>query len=183
MKTKDKNLILIIIVWLVSTIIPSFLFDKWIEGIFFFICHWFIREQFPKQYHHIVPSVCRAITGNVLFFGISFMLPRALSLLSAVPINYLIGWVGYTKKQADEYEYKYEKLKEKFCNDKAELLLKCKKAKLNKRDTEIAIKYYYEKQTPKEIWLWLCENKEYESIEWDSIYHLLWKIKSKINKK
>lgn len=182
MKTKTKNLILVTIVSVVAIFLPALIFGKWIEALYFFICHWLIREQFPKQYHHIVHAICRVITASVFFFGVSFVLPIGWSLLSAIPINYLIAWVGYTKKQADDYELKYERLREKYCNEKEELLLKCRKAKLSQRDTEIAVMYFYEKKTPKEIWLWLCQNKEYESIEWDSIHQLLWRISKKITK-
>ena len=65
-------------------------------------------------------------------------------------------------------------------NPHEELLAKCRIAKLSKRDTEIAVKYYEEHLTPKEIWLWLCSQKEYEPIEWDSVHQLLWRIGKKI---
>ena len=182
MKSKTKNLILAIVVSIVAIFIPSLLFNKWIEGIVFFFCHWFIREQFPKQYHHIIPAMCRLITSVVFFFGVSFVLPMGLSLFSAIPINYFIGWVGYTKKQADYYEVQCERLREEYCNEKAELIAKCRKACLGERDTEIAIMYYYEHKTPKEIWLWLCQHKVYEPIEWDSVYILLNRIGKKIKK-
>jgi hypothetical protein len=124
--------------------------------------------------------MCRLITSVVFFFGVSFVLPFGLSLFSAIPINYFIGWVGFTKKQADDYELKYERLREKYCNEKEELLLKCRTAKLSQRDTEIAVLYFYEKKTPKEIWLWLCEHKVYAPIEWDSVYVVLNRIGKKI---
>lgn len=112
MKSKTKNTILAIITSVVAIFVPSLIFNKWIEGIVFFFCHWFIREQFEKQYHHIVPAMCRLITSIVFFFGVSFCLPLALSLFSAIPICYFISWVGFTKKQADDFEIKYERLKQ-----------------------------------------------------------------------
>ena len=67
-------------------------------------------------------------------------------------------------------------------NPHNEFLQKCKECKLSKRDTEIAIKYYLENQTPKEIWLWLCQQNNYDYIEWDSVHQLLWRIGKKLNK-
>ena len=177
---KIKNTILAIITSVVAIFIPSLIFNKWVEGIVFFFCHWFIREQFPKQYHHVVPAMCRLITSVVFFFGVSFVLPFGLSLFSAIPINYFIGWVGYTKKQADYYELKCQRLQEQFCNEKEQLLAKCREARLSQRDTEIAVMYFYEKKTPKEIWLWLCQHKVYEPIEWDSTYVILNRIGKKL---
>ncbi len=182
MKTKTKNTILAIITSVVAIFIPSLIFNKWIEGVVFFFCHWFIREQFSMQYHHIVPAMCRLITSIVFFFGVSFIFPLGLSLFSAIPICYFISWIGYTKKQSDYYELQCQRLKDKYCNEKEDLVVKCRKAKLSERDTEIAIKYFYEKQTPKEIWLWICQHKTYEPIEWDYVYVLLNRIGNKIEK-
>lgn len=180
MNNKVKNKILAIITSIVAIFLPTWIFNKWIEGVVFFFCHWFIREQFPKQYHHILPSMCRLITSVVFFFGVSFVLPFGLSLFSAIPINYFIGWVGYTKKQADYFEIQYERLKDQYCNEKEELLAKCRNGRLSQRDTEIAVMYFYEHKTPKEIWLWLCQHKVYEPIEWDSVYTILNRIGKKI---
>jgi len=181
-RTKLKNTILAIITSVVAIFVPSLIFGKWVEGVVFFFCHWLIRPQFPKQYHHIIPAMCRLITSVVFFFGVSFVLPMELSLVSAIPINYFIGWVGFTKKQADFYELQTRKLQEKYCGEREELLSRCRSANLSKRDTEIALKYFYEKNTPKEIWIWLCQSKEYEPIDWDSIYVILNRIGKKINK-
>lgn len=179
MNTKIKNKILAAVVGIAAIGLPAFILGKWIEGIVFFFAHWFIREQFPKQYHHIVPGMCRLITSIVFFFGVSFVLPFALSLFSAIPICYFASWVGFTKKQADEYEVECLRLRqtlEAYDNPTRIIIEKCRKSNFSKRDTEIAVKYYIEKWTPKEIWLWLCEQKQYESIEWDSVYKLLWRL-------
>lgn len=60
-----------------------------------------------------MPSICRVITASVLFFGISLILPFTLSLVSAIPINYAVGWIGNTKRDADFYEVHYKQLKQK----------------------------------------------------------------------
>lgn len=154
MRVKTKNMILAVAVSVIAIFIPSFLFKKWIEGIVFFICHWLIREQYPKQYHHIIPSMCRIITSVTFFFGVSFVLPLAYSLFSAIPINYFIGWVGFTKKQADYYELKYEKLKARLENKKGfhtdtcteqELLDRCREIRLSEENTKLAVEFFIKK--------------------------------------
>lgn len=182
MRVKTKNMILAVAVSVIAIFIPSLLFAKWIEGIVFFFCHWLIREQFPKQYHHIVPSMCRLITSVTFFFGVSFILPISWSLFSAVPINYFIGWVGFTKKQADYYELQCAKLIDKYCNEKTTLLEKCREARLSERDTEIAIMYFYEKKQPRDIFLSICLNSKYKPLEWDSLYVLINRIGKKLEK-
>ena len=61
-KIKIKNTILAIIVSVVAIFVPSLILNKWVEGITFFVCHWFIREQFPKQYH-ATSAVFRSLGG------------------------------------------------------------------------------------------------------------------------
>lgn len=180
MTTKTKNFLLSLLVVVIASCVPAIVFGKWQEAVIFIFCHTFIRQQFPRQFHHIMPAVCREITGEVFFFGVSFVLPVELSFVSAIPINYLIGWVGNIKADRDYFELQYNKLRDKYCNKKEELLLSCRNAKLSERDTKIALMYYYEFKTPKEIWLWLCDQKQYESVEWDYIYVLLNRIGKKI---
>lgn len=160
MKAKIKNLLLAIIVSVVAIFIPSFLLNKWVEGIFFFICHWLIRYQFPKQYHHIIPSMCRLITSIVFFFGVSFILPFGLSLLSAIPITYFISWVGFTKKQSDYYETKYLRLKEElesketFCVNNCteeQLRKRCKELNFNEYRTNLAIEFFIKRTKQSKI--------------------------------
>lgn len=110
LKTSTKNKILIILTLIIASIIPALIFNKWAEAITFFICHWFIREQYPKQYHHIVAAICRTITAFVMFLGVSFVLPFELSLLSAIPICYFISWIGFIKVERDTFEINCEEL-------------------------------------------------------------------------
>ena len=184
MKNKIKNVILAVVVSIIAIFIPSWIFNKWIEGIVFFFCHWFIREQFSKQYHHIVPAMCRLITSVVFFFGVSFVLPLALSLVSAIPINYFIGWIGFTKKQADYYELKYFRLKEKleqkreFSTDtctESELIKRCKELRLNEENTRLAIEFFIKKTKQSEIADSLC-------VEEHAVATRKLRLKKKLNK-
>lgn len=121
MKTKIKNTILITIVSIISAVVPAIIFNKYLEASIFFACHWLIREQFSKQYHHIIPAICRTITACVMFFGISFVLPLELSLLSAIPICYFISWVGFIKKNGDDFEIKCDELEVRIAEQQAQI--------------------------------------------------------------
>ena len=181
---RTKNTILAIVVSIVAISVPALIFNKWIEGIVFFVCHWLIREQFPKQYHHIVPAMCRLITSLVFFFGVSFILPLPLSLMSAIPINYFIGWVGFTKKQADYYELKYLRLKERLeeqskfnvetCTE-TELIKRCRQIGLSESNTELAIEFFIKKTSRKDL------AKRYY-IEEESVKKRKQRLKAKLNK-
>lgn len=184
MRAKIKNLILAIAVSVVAIFLPAWILNKWIEGIVFFFCHWLIREQFPKQYHHIIPAMCRLITSVTFFFGVSFILPFALSLVSAIPINYFIGWIGFTKKQADTYQLKYERLKAQLEKDKnflvdycteAELVRRCKQIKLSEENTKLAIDLFIHHKKQTQIASELC-------IEERSVQQKKRRLRQKLNK-
>ena len=184
MRTKTKNVILAVITSVIAIFVPALIFNKWIEAVVFFICHWLIREQFPKQYHHVVLAMCRLITSSVFFFGVSFVLPMGLSLFSAIPINYFIGWVGFTKKQADYYELKYFRLKEKLeqkqefntetCTE-AELIERCKELRLSEENTRLAIEFFIKKTKQSEIADSLC-------VEEHAVATRKLRLKQKLNK-
>ena len=75
--------------------ICAWIFNKYIEAILFCIAHIVIRKYFDKQYHSGSIAICIFITLSVTFFGILYTFPLTLSLLSTIPICFLISWVGY----------------------------------------------------------------------------------------
>ena len=160
----------------------AWLFDKYVEAVMFCVAHFVIRKNFDKQYHCGTTSLCLSMTFTIAFFGIASILPVAISLLSTIPMCYFISWVGYIAQDRLDILALNKKLKEIYYNEKEDLLVKCRKANLSQRDTEIAVMYFYEKKTPKGIWLWLCQHKIYEPIEWDSVYVILNRIGKKIKK-
>ena len=185
MKSKTKNMILAIAVSVVAIFFPAWLLGKWVEGVIFFICHWLIREQFSMQYHHIIPATCRLITSATFFFGVSFILPFTLSLISAIPINYFIGWVGFTKKKEEYYEYKYESLRAKlnekkdFSTDNCteqQLIERCKELRMKQSDIELAVEFFIKRTSRKELAERYC-------VEQEAIKKRKQRMKEKLNKK
>ena len=184
MKRKTKNMILAIVVSAVAIFIPALIFGKWVEAFFFFVCHWFIREQFKEQYHHIIPSMCRLITATVFFFGVSFVLPLSFSVFSAIPINYFIGWIGFNKRNADFYEYKYEKLKKELENKgdfsadnctEAELVCRCQELGFSKENTLLCVELFILKTKQSKLSDKYC-------VEEKSIQRRKNRLKKKLNK-
>lgn len=183
-KIQIKNVILAIIISVVAIFTPAILFNKWIEGSTFFICHWLIREQFPEQYHCTSHAMCRLITSIVFFFGVSFILPLSWSLLSAIPICYFISWIGFTKRQADVYERKYNRLKEKLESNKVfstdtctetELIARCEELHLSEENINLAIEFFIKKTKQSIIADRLC-------IEEKSVQMRKQRLKEKLNK-
>lgn len=170
--------------------IISFIFDKWLEALCFLVSFFSLRYKFPTTYHAKKILHCMLITNGMFALSIVLCPSIYMYVFGGLLFAYLDCFLLWYVKSREEIKQDKEcaewfareltfQLKIQH-NPHEELLQKCKKAKLSKRDTEIAIKYYEEHNTAKEIWLWLCENKEYESIEWDSVYQLLWRIGNKI---
>lgn len=184
-KIKIKNSVLAVVVSITAIFIPSLIFNKWIEGVVFFICHWLIREQFPKQYHRSTHAMCRLITSIIFFFGVSFCLPLELSLFSAVPICYFISWVGFTKKQADYYELKYYRLKAEIekksefntdtCNEE-QLIARCKELGFRQDKIELAVEFFIKRTKQSVLADKLCVDEK-------SIQQSKRRIKQKLNNK
>ena len=53
---------------------------------------------------------------------------------------------------------------------------KCKSLNYNELKTEMAVKFFVDKQKPKDVWLWLCETQE-NPMSWDSVKNLKTKMK------
>lgn len=75
--------------------ICAWLFDKYVEAFMFCVAHIVIRKYFDKQCHSGSIAVCMFITLSVVFFGIAYALPTAISLLSTIPVCFAISWIGY----------------------------------------------------------------------------------------
>lgn len=63
--------------------------------------------------------------------------------------------------------------------EKDEFIKKCKKAGLNELKTEIACKFFFEKKTPQQVWLWLIDN-DIKDYEWDYVRNLKCRLKKKL---
>jgi hypothetical protein len=57
----------------------------------------------------------------------------------------------------------------------------CKSHNYTELKTQIAVKFFVEKRTPKEVWEWLCETQE-NPIEWDSVRQMKWRMKKELFK-
>lgn len=176
-----------------SVAIFASIFAKWVEALLFLVAFFALRYKYPTTFHAKSIVYCMVLTNLTFALSILFCPYLNSYFFGALVFAYIdtfILWYVQSKedlrKQKEYIESVAEDLKAKLTqyeNPTSEMLDKCRKAKLSKRDTEIAIRYFVENNTPKEIWTWLCNNKEYDNIEWDSIYRLLVRISVKLNMK
>lgn len=120
LKIKIKNF-LIYQLWEYALVIGSIMlcawvFNRWIQGICFSIAHTAIRPNFDKQFHFNTTSYCLSLTEAILWFAIPITLPLAVSLLSSIPIAFLICYFGFIAQDRIDRGQKILKL-EHYIND------------------------------------------------------------------
>ena len=55
--------------------------------------------------------------------------------------------------------------------EKDKLIELCKKHNYNELKTQMAIKFFVDKEKPKDVWLWLCETQG-NPLSWDYVKNL-----------
>ena len=103
--------------WQYSLVIASILFcawvfDKWIPGICFCIAHVAIRAAFDKQFHFNKTSYCLTLTLAIIWFAIPITLPLAVSLLSSIPIAFVVCYFGFITQDWIDRKYTILKLEQ-----------------------------------------------------------------------
>ena len=136
-----------------SIALCAWIFDKWIEAIMFCVAHTCIRRVFDKQFHFNSTAYCLSLTLAIIWFAIPITLPLATSLLSSIPISFLICFFGYlaqdrvdlllqVKKLNKDIERLIEKISHKdiYAMNETELYNHCRNCGLD--DVECKIAYY-----------------------------------------
>ena len=148
-----KEELLFYIIIFSSIALCSWLFDKWIEGIMLCISHTCIRNSFSKQFHFNSTAYCLMLTLAIIWFSIPITLPLELSLLSSIPICFLISYFGFiaqdridlikeVKSLKQEVNKLLDKLNHKdiYAMNEQELYEHCRNCGLS--DVECKIAYY-----------------------------------------
>jgi hypothetical protein len=63
--------------------------------------------------------------------------------------------------------------------EKDKLIALCKKHNYNELKTQMAIKFFVDKEKPKDVWVWLCDEQNYD-IEWDSVKTMKYQMKKQL---
>lgn len=99
----------------------GWLFQKWFQVAMFVVSHTVIRPRFDKQYHCKTTFCCLCLTLSILLFATYLVLPLELSLLSTLPLTYLICWVGYLAQMKVDYLAYKKKIETKTIEQMADI--------------------------------------------------------------
>lgn len=114
LKTKLKQFIkyqfLTHIIVIGSILLCAWIFDRWIECFMFCIAHLCIRNAFDKQFHFNKTAYCISLTLAIVWFAIPITMPLATSLLSSIPIAFLICFFGFIVQDRVELKIRNDDL-------------------------------------------------------------------------
>ncbi len=129
----------------------SWLFNRWVQGLMLCIAHIAIRRVFDKQYHCNTTAGCLSLTLGIIWFSIPITLPIVTSLLSSIPIAFLICFFGFVaqdrvdlivavKKLQNHVNELMQKLSHKdiYAMTEQELYEHCRNCGLSEEDCQIA---------------------------------------------
>ena len=111
---------------------------------------------------------CMIVSVCISLFGIYISLPITVSFISSIIIG--VGFAIITWHIQEIINLKRNR------TAKDDLIDKCKSLGYNEMKTKIAVKFFIDKETPKDVWLWLCETEKYP-MEWDSVKTLKYRMK------
>lgn len=148
----------------------GWLCNKFLETIFIIIGYFLTRFVVPKIKHFDSTQKCISISTMTFCFAISIIcLPKNTSILWSILVGATIPLIMYAERLLFDVKL----------SEKDKLIELCKSHDYNQLKTNIAIKFFYEHEKPKAVWLWLLETKQ-SDIEWDSVKHLKWVMKKEL---
>ena len=160
----------------------SWLFGKYIEGILFCICHTSIRVTFDKQFHFNKTALCLLLTLSIIWFSIPITLPLHISLLSCIPVSFLISFFGYLAQDRVDllvYKRNNENFNLENCTEE-QLVRVCKLLHYKQDKIDIAIMFFVDKMSNKQVWEVLCKTNR--NVEWDTVKKYRYRMLKDFNK-
>lgn len=130
-----------------------------------------VRLKIETKYdvfHLASVFACIILSVLVCCLGLYLSLPITISFISNIIVGVAFAIISWHLQEIIDLK-RNRTLKE-------DLTDKCKALGYNDLKTQIAIKFFVDKQKPKDVWLWLCETQEFP-MSWDSVKNLKHKMK------
>ena len=157
------------LVFLLTVLCFGWLFDRLLETIFMVGGFMATRFCVPKIYHFNTTQKCISVSTMTFLFGLAILcIPDSVSVVWNVAVGISIPIVMYIESLLFEPQ-----------TEKDKLIELCKKHNYNELKTQLAIKFFVDKEKPKDVWVWLCDEQNYD-IEWDSVKTMKYRMKKQL---
>ena len=165
-----------------SIALCSWLFNRWIEGAMLIVAHLIIRKVFNKQFHFSETAYCIMLTLGIVWFAIPITLPVSTSLLSSIPLAFMICFFGYlAQDRVDLLKEKIARTRMTLANiTKDQVVEICNELGYNKDKQDIAIMFFVDKLSNKQVWEILCNTQR--NVEWDTVNKYKYRISKDFKK-
>lgn len=163
------------LVILVALFFVAWIQDKLLNAIIIVASYFATRWVFPKTFHAKNSRNCLIFSIACFSIGVIISIPIKISITFSVIIGGAISILLFFIQRYIEF------LSTPKISDKEELIQKCKDLNYNELKTQMAIKFFIDKEKPKDVWLWLCEIQQ-DPIEWDSVKKIKYRMKKDLFK-
>lgn len=165
-----------------SIALCSWIFNRWIEGAMLIVAHLIIRKVFNKQFHFSETAYCIMLTLGIVWFAIPITLPVSTSLLSSIPLAFMICFFGYlAQDRVDLLKEKIARTRMTLANiTKDQVVEICNELGYNKDKQDIAIMFFVDKLSNKQVWEILCNTQR--NVEWDTVNKYKYRISKDFKK-
>lgn len=165
-----------------SIALCSWIFNRWLEGLMFVIAHLVIRRVFDKQFHFSETAYCLILTLAIVWFAIPITLSVTTSLLSSIIMAFIVCFVGYVAQdRVDLLKEKIARTRMTLANiTKDQVVEICNELGYNKDKQDIAIMFFVDKLSNKQVWEILCNTQR--NVEWDTVNKYKYRISKDFKK-
>ncbi|MBO7230068.1 MAG: accessory gene regulator B family protein [Bacteroidaceae bacterium] len=155
--------------FLLTVLCFGWLFDRLLETVFMLGGFMATRFCVPKIYHFNTTQKCISVSTMTFLFGLAILcVPNNISFMWNIAVGVAIPIIMYIESLLFEPQ-----------TEKDKLIELCKKYNYNELKTQIAIKFFVDKEKPKDVWVWLCDEQNYD-IEWDSVKTMKYRMKKQL---
>lgn len=161
------------LVILLALFFVSWLCDKVINALIILMAYLSTRWVFPITYHAKTDRGCLMFSIACFSIAIIITLPITLSIISSTIIGAVISVFLFALQYIIELHSKTK------VSDKEELIAKCRKLGYNQLKTDMAIKFFIENEKPREVWIWLTQNK-LSTLEWETVRTIKYNMKKEL---
>lgn len=163
----------------------SFLVGKPIEFALIFLPYFITKGFYEQQYHAKSLKQCLLLSVGIFALAVTITLPKRYSVCFSLAFGLAIALVSCKVGNAQHIAHEYAVLTapKPFNIDtctESELLERCKSLNYNMLKTQMAVKFFIDKEKPRDVWLWLCETQD-NPIDWDSVKQTKWRMKKELS--
>jgi hypothetical protein len=148
----------------------GWLMNKELETLLIIAGYFATRFCVPKIKHFDSTQKCISVTTLTFLLAIAIVcIPHTISLVWSVLVGAVIPLVMYAESLLFDVKV----------SDKDKLIALCKQHNYNTLKTEMAVKFFIDKEKPREVWLWLCETQD-NAIDWDSVRKAKYRMRKEL---